>query len=285
MNQPIQDIKIKLDQKVKEFIDEQRFPVYYFVLNNYLELINTQPLLSNLLNNLKKEFDEKYNSGEKFFNSADEIINLEAIEFKDGKFKSNLWFIYGYFCEVSRGFALFRSVFKKQGEQGIENILREEIIPTFISLKGEDDDLKSMIPALEKKVIDKFLTLLNEIVVSELAMRDYLQNEPEITKTYFDNKNSILHLRGQKIKIARKNDTTNSDFVLNYIFKRGKFENHFFSEMYKQDEPEQSEYSWKKYHRACLAIMDKIKKDADIDDFFNLKSGKTGSVQINKNYL
>lgn len=111
-------------------------------------------------------------------------------------------------------------------------------------------------------------------------------------KTYFDEKKSILHLRGKKIRINKQNRVTNSHKILRHIFvtNENNLEDDFFFSEIALDEFNELDYTfrkdnWRKYHTACEIINEKVKKQAGFDDFLVFNTGTSGHVRLNKKYL
>jgi hypothetical protein len=108
--------------------------------------------------------------------------------------------------------------------------------------------------------------------------------------THFDPINSILVIAGTKISINRRGRNNNVHRVLNHVFQ-SPFDEHFYSEiaeaafgdgdMYKDE----GDRLWKTYYRACCDLRDRIAIEAGIKDFLTITTGRTGSIQINKDYL
>lgn len=111
-------------------------------------------------------------------------------------------------------------------------------------------------------------------------------------KTYFDEKKSILHVRGKKIRINKQNRVTNSHKILRHIFmtNANNLEDDFFFSEIALDEFDELDYTfrkdnWRKYHTACEIINKKVKKQAGFDDFLIFNTGTSGHVCVNKKYL
>lgn len=102
----------------------------------------------------------------------------------------------------------------------------------------------------------------------------------------FDCEKSILHIGDRSVNIQQKNDKPNSHYILEYIFENpdGIEAKSYYSEILDakfHDEDQTQRSMW----RACEAINAKVSKQAGISNFLLIKSGETGYVQINPEYL
>lgn len=125
---------------------------------------------------------------------------------------------------------------------------------------------------------------------------DYLlaNKKDKDDKVYFDSQRSILRVKGFKILITQRGQENNAHKILKYIFKDNKDnlkDNFFFSEI-AEDVFEDLEYkddknSWKKYHRACELINEKIIKGTKnaVDKFLIFNTGQKGFLKLNSEYL
>jgi hypothetical protein len=127
-----------------------------------------------------------------------------------------------------------------------------------------------------------------------LDKKCFLCDDKTDNKTYFDEKKSILFIKGQKIYINKQERMTNAHKILKYIFidnKDNLKDNFFYSEI-AEDEFGELEYkerknNWKKYNRTCQYINDKIREQTNntIVEFLKYNTGSKGKVKINKKYL
>lgn len=155
--------------------------------------------------------------------------------------------------------------------------------------------------------LDKFLCLphstnifkiafqvVSDCILEKMAQAEFFRNITPKNKTWFDAKNSILYVKGEKVLINRQGKITNAHKILHHIFIRNKKntkDDFFYSEI-AFDEFEDMEYkqekdSWRKYFIACREINLKIEKETQnkIKDFLIFNYGKMGQIKINECYI
>ncbi|KKS91754.1 MAG: hypothetical protein UV68_C0061G0004 [Candidatus Collierbacteria bacterium GW2011_GWC2_43_12] len=133
---------------------------------------------------------------------------------------------------------------------------------------------------------DKFFEFYNQICLNSSQTTKPIKER----SLSFDKDKSILSISGEQIAIAKKNDKSNAHLVLEYIFdnEEGLSAQNPYSEIADKLFRETTEGTkWMKYYRACNDIQGKITKQTTekIDNFLIIKTGETGYVQINPNYL
>ncbi len=102
----------------------------------------------------------------------------------------------------------------------------------------------------------------------------------------FDFEKSILKIGDRSVNIQQKNDKPNSHYILEYIFENpdGLEAKSYYSEILA-DKFRDNSQTQRSMWRACEAINAKVSKQAGISNFLLIKSGETGYVQINPEYL
>ncbi len=133
--------------------------------------------------------------------------------------------------------------------------------------------------------------VISSEVFDRLDQECFLCDKDDVKKVHFDEKKSILHLKGRKIKISEKDKITNSHKIIKYIFLDNKDnleDDYYYSEI-ASDEFEDLEYkktdrAWQKYYTACEKINKKLLEDG-IKDFLIFNTGKQGRVKINRAYI
>jgi hypothetical protein len=105
----------------------------------------------------------------------------------------------------------------------------------------------------------------------------------EKNETSFDVENSMLKINGKNVKITLKNDPPNSHYVLEYIFDKGIKEKAYYTDILEEKFFNEKMDHMSMY-RACNDIQDKVRKQAGIENFLEIKSGNTGWVRINPIY-
>jgi len=155
------------------------------------------------------------------------------------------------------------------------------LAPAFVG-PSDDGDAKSRY-VIELVSREEFYAFHEQ---SKEVKKEIPQRNIELS---FDIESSELSFMGSKILISKKNDKTNSHYVLDYIFKNpdGIGAKSYYSDIYESVGDKAVPYSWRRYHRACSSIQEKIRKNTSekIDDFLIIKTGESGWVQINNKYL
>ncbi|MDD2656094.1 MAG: hypothetical protein PHQ18_00775 [Patescibacteria group bacterium] len=136
-------------------------------------------------------------------------------------------------------------------------------------------------------VYNMAFVVLNKKIINELSTEDFIKGHKD--NTYFDKEQSVLHIKGKEVKIKRKADLPIEHYILESLFdQEDKIEEVYYQDIAK-DKLKELEYDsstdWKTYHKACQRLQDKIRVDAQIDDFIIFTTGKTGNVKINSDYL
>lgn len=133
-----------------------------------------------------------------------------------------------------------------------------------------------------KKIHERLITLFLETC----NKKQILPNTPKGVS--FDPESSVLTVSGKAIEIKLKNDNPNSYYVLELMFKdEKKLEDRFYySEMKDEllDTP-LGDKDWRAIYRACKDIQEKVRKATKIEDFLIIKTGESGYIQVNSDYL
>lgn len=125
------------------------------------------------------------------------------------------------------------------------------------------------------------LTLLDELNKLEVA-------QPVVTKhaLQFNYDESLLKISNKEVKIKMKNDYPNAHYVLEYIFdnEEGLGAKSYYSEIISTKFPKEK-MDWRSVYRACLDINKKVSEQAKISNFLIIKTGISGYVQVNSEFL
>ena len=107
--------------------------------------------------------------------------------------------------------------------------------------------------------------------------------EPQKLKITFDTENSILKINDIGVKITLKNDKTDGHYVLEYLFEQGIENPADYVDILKVKFKGDKKNNMSMY-RACNDINRKVSEQANISNFLDIHSGKTGWVQVNKEF-
>lgn len=139
-----------------------------------------------------------------------------------------------------------------------------------------------------RKFFDFMFYTLHEDIMGYLDELTFLKDH-KTDKIFFDKDNSVLYIKGKKVKIKRKADLPLEHYILECLFEN---EDKTVEVYYKDIAEEKlrelnydSSTDWKKYYSACERLQDKIREDAGINDFLIFTTNKTGNVKINSEYL
>jgi hypothetical protein len=118
---------------------------------------------------------------------------------------------------------------------------------------------------------------LHEDIMEFLDEATFLKNN-KTNKILFDKANSILYIQGKKVKIKRKADLPLEHYILECLFdQEDKTVEIYYKDIAEEKMRElsyDSSTDWKKYYSACERLQDKIRQDAQIDDFLTLPPTK-----------
>jgi len=139
-----------------------------------------------------------------------------------------------------------------------------------------------------RKFFDFMFYTLHEDIMEYLDELTFLKDHKS-DKILFDKENSVLYIKGKKVKIKRKADLPLEHYILECLFDQDDKT----VEIYYKDIAEEklrelnydSSTDWKKYYSACERLQEKIRADAQIADFLIFTTNKTGNVKINPEYL
>ncbi|MFA5360191.1 MAG: hypothetical protein WC349_04525 [Patescibacteria group bacterium] len=139
--------------------------------------------------------------------------------------------------------------------------------------------------------LDMSMELVNKYILDKIDAQAFLENLKPKSAVSFDKDKSILYIRGQEIKITRKNDKPYDHYILEAIFDQENFieETYFkqIAEKYLGMNDYDKTKDWQKLRHACDQLNTKIAKatDKNITDFIIHTSGKTAWCKINSKYL
>lgn len=139
-----------------------------------------------------------------------------------------------------------------------------------------------------RKFFDFMFYTLHEDIMEYLDELTFLKDR-KADKIFFDKDNSVLYIKGKKVKIKRKADLPLEHYVLECLFdQEDKTVEIYYKDIAEEKLRElnyDSTTDWKKYYSACERLQDKIREDTQINDFLIFTTNKTGNVKINPEYL
>ncbi|MFH1641769.1 MAG: hypothetical protein ABIC04_02625 [Nanoarchaeota archaeon] len=143
-------------------------------------------------------------------------------------------------------------------------------------------------------MFDLSFKVVNGEMFERMDQDCFINNDERENKTWFDEENSILYIQGKSVKINKVKRVTNPHKILKYIFidNKNNLDDEFFYSEIAENEFGDCDYatkqdSWERYRAGCREIQRKISKQTkgEINNFLIFRTGKQGSVKINKKYL
>ncbi len=244
----------------------QRFVIVY----KYFKFLNTEPIVKDIL---QKIFDDTAKIiGEPEENmDEDKFLKVKG----DALFSREFW-VYYTNLEVIYG-------------------KMKKLQKCHLSDKNEFEQLSKLFSKpYSKKMLELSLEVINSEVFNRLDQKVFCEDDEHDGETYFDEKRSVLYVKGEPIKINKQSRITNAHKILKYIFITNKdnLDDDFFYSEIAENEFHELEYGKSRrtsetYRLACREIQEKVRKQTKdkIEDFLIFNTGKAGFVKINKKYL
>jgi len=264
-------IKHRMLELTRLFCIERNIFQRFVIVYRYIRLLNKDPLTQEIL---QKMFDNTAKITGQF---KDDCLDEE--EFLDVKgeviYTNDFWTYYSN-LEVIYG-------------------KMKKIKECKICDRGKFDNLCRLFSKpYSQEMLELSFKVINSNVFDQLDQKCFLSEEKNDGKTWFDEKKSVLYIKGQKVHINKQEKTTNAHKILKYIFidNKNNLDDDFFYSEIAEDEFGELEYktrqnNWKKYNRACEYINDKVSEQTNkrINDFLTYTTGSKGKVKLNKKYL
>jgi len=241
------------------------------IIYKYIYLLNTDPLAKNILQGIFDDTTKTMGEMCGGVTNEDEFMNVKG----EVLFTNEFWL---YFSNLEK----IHDRMKKIKQQPACN--RQEI-----------HDLCNLFSkSYSHEMLELSVKVVNSNVFDRLDQEGFLNGDKLEGKTYFDQKRSILYIKGQKVLINMQDKITNTHKILKYIFvdnKKNLEDDFFYSEIAEAEfedlEYKDSKNAWQTYHVACRDINLKITKQTNnkITDFLIYNTGKTGKVKLNSRYI
>lgn len=173
---------------------------------------------------------------------------------------------------------------KEEDLEIIEEIKEMSIFPLPSIKIGDKPETKGMMTG---QAIYNSMFIINKYIIDEIDSRIILEDNLPKKKIYYNDKDSILHIREYSIKIQFKSAPPVEHYILKTIFEDKDIARKVY--FYEISENEGDEYSdnWNRYRNACVKLNEKILKQSNynINDFIIHKTGIDGWCKIDKKYL
>jgi len=271
MRLTVRKIKQKMLELTRLFCIERNIFQRFVIVHKYIWFLNKDPLTKEIL---QKMFDDTAKVIGKL--NQESMDEEEFLDVKGEAIYTNDFWIYYSNLEVIYG-------------------RMKKIKECKICDKVKFDNLCRLFSKpYSYEMLELSFKIINSNVFDQLDQKTFLSGDKDEGKTWFDEKKSVLYIKGQKIYINKQDRMTNAHKVLKYIFitnKSNLTDDFFFSEI-AEDEFGELEYkarknNWKKYNRACEYINNKVMEQTnnEISNFLTYSTGSKGKVKINKKYL
>lgn len=266
-----QKVKAKMLEMTQLFGIERNFFQKFVIIHRYIRYLNTEPLTKGIL---QKMFDNTARAMGNLNNpelNEDEFLNVKG----EVIFDNDFWTYYQN-LEVIHG--------KMKKLQSCQ-----------LKDKAEYDGLCRLFSKpYSKEMFDLSFAVVNSNIFDHLDQEIFFESSDTEPKVWFDDEKSILHYRGEKIKISLQKKITNAHKVLRHIFIANKDnlnDDFYYSEMAETEfgdmEYTKNPKSWEKYHMACKVVNGKVKAKTGkpVDKFLVFNTGNMGKVSLNKQFL
>lgn len=268
MQKAANHIKEKMLEFTRLFSIEQNIFQRFVIVYRYIYFLNTDPVAKSILQRIFDQTTEYLGNvppDEAFLD-----VNGDAI------FSREFWLYYSNLKTIHERMKQMKEC-KMSDKSSLNSLYRLFSKP------------------YSREMLELSFKVVNSEVFDRLDQECFVANESDTDeKTYFDKKKSILHIKGKVVRINKSSQITNAHKILQYIFitNKNNLDDEFFYSEIAMDEFDEIDYSgrknnWRRYHRACTDINDKITDQTNniITDFLVYNTGRRGSVQVNQKYL
>ncbi len=254
----------KLQQLIKKFKNSKNSLDSYQVISDFIKIIKTVPEFIEQIQEEGKEIRVKraeLNADKGYdFGYKDRKIHNQKREIKEKALHQ---------LDPMFSFRNLHNVFHGIQPKNINNNL-DWLFPSF----GPDDPL----PKSDKEEYLLFMEKLYKKILPFLGKEEEMGFD-------FNSKKSILYFQEKAIPISLNSKKTNSHYILKHIFNSDDLSQEFPFREISENTFKDIEYKWRKIHRACEIVKEKVYKATEIDDFIDFNTGKTACIKINGKYL
>lgn len=266
-----QKLKEKMLELTRLFLIERSLFQKFVIVYKYIRLLNKDPLAKDILQNIFSDTAKTMGHLDKDCVDEEEFLSVKG----EVIYTQDFWIYYS-------NLELIHAKMKKLKQCKIND-------------KKDYDDLCKLFskPYSEEMLVLSF-KVINSNIFDRLDEECFLKDDDSDEKTWFDEKRSILHIKGERVKINIQDKISNAHKVLKHIFITNKDnlgDEFFYSEMACEEfgdmEYKTRPRNWQKYYIACQEIARKINEQTGgkITDFIVFNTGRKGKVKVNKKYL
>jgi len=265
----------KLKQTMLEltglFYSERNIFQKFVIVYRYIGLINHTPIAKGVLQKIFDDAAEAMGKAELGCQDKKNFLNVK----NEAVCSNDFWIYYGN-LEIIYGKMKYLKACQTGDKKEFENLCRLFSKP------------------YSKEMLELSFKVVNSNIFDRLDQEIFFNETDNEGRTWFDENNSILYIKGERVPIDRTGKTTNAHKLLRHIFITNKenLDDDFFYSEIAFDEFEDMEYkqdksSWRKYFVACEEIKKKIIKYTKnhVDNFLLFNSGQKGRIKINLEHL
>ncbi len=137
------------------------------------------------------------------------------------------------------------------------------------------------------QTLDISMELVNKFIIDQIDAESLLSNKKPEIPIHFDKDKSFLYIRGQRVKIARRETKSIDHYILECIFSQedifnpvdfSEISNNFLKKEYDTNN------GWNTFRHACDKLNRKIEEETNLKDFIKYSASKLGWCKINKKY-
>lgn len=167
----------------------------------------------------------------------------------------------------------------------------KEISTTSLPFKYKDKNEEKSLSLVLPAYCLSCLAVVSSYIFSELDAREFLKGNKPTPPITFDKNESLLTIKGTKIKISRTAERPIDHYILEAIFDNEDIsEEVYFKDVAKRMD-EFADYDktkdWRKFYRACEHLNQKVQTDTDnkVIGFIEPHTGNKAWCKINPEYL
>ena len=281
------DIPDNLNMRFNVVLQSATEREFYQNLYHYFDFIYKTPHLKSIFDESSHEYSKRHYELWKKRPMTDEEADLaEAETIKLERF--NL-FAVGAFIDgrIYLPIADYRETTEPDAEQDPAAVILLRGLEYATSLNRWNKDTLKLLDRwyngkrsfYESKLRRFHIIFLDELEKTKFASKKKIE-------IAFDKEASVLTLDGKRVNIKLKNDKPIEHYILEFIFdnKEGLNAKSYYSEILENKFPEEGKTE-RSLRRACEALNKKVSEQAEISNFLLFETGKSGSVQINPEYL
>lgn len=255
---------------------------FYQNLYHYFDFIHKTPQLLAIFEASEEEYTKNHSNLWKKFTTDEEIDEAAAQTTKLERF--NLFAVgSAIYVRIYWPIDDYRKTNESDKNQDVVAVILMRGSEYAISLKKwSKDTIKTYTRWFDGKrdYYEKHFRLFHTMFLDELS-----KPKSDIKlKIEFNGEQSILTIGDKKVSIKLRTDRPVDHYVLEYIFENGISSQAYYDDIL-QDKFRDDNRNERTLRRACESINSKVSKQANLNNFLNFKTGESGFVEINPDYL